>query len=261
MFLNWCRTLFFLFLLFGCGGSNGEGKEKSYGENALEAYQAAYEELNDEDFEEAEKAFRSVSREYPFSRLAALAELRIGDCLFAQDKFSEAVQAYRQFIRRRPSHKLIYYARFKIAESYYEQIPEDWFLVPAPYERDQTPAREALRHVGRFLDDYPESEYSSRARSLFRKVYELLAAHEMYVAEYYLDEDAFEGAVMRLQTLLSRFGDSHLAPKAYRMLIDLYLQLGQEENAKQAAHMLVTRFPKSRLSESAKKILTEQRKK
>ena len=53
----------------------------------------------------------------------------------AQDLVQEAMmRAYRSFVRHRPAHADVPYAEFKIAESYYRQIPSDFFLSPPPHQ-------------------------------------------------------------------------------------------------------------------------------
>src|SRR5690606_20256309 len=106
--------------------------------------------------------------EYPYSRFAALAELRVADCLLMQGKHAEAISAYRQFVRGRPSHRQVPFARFKVAEAYYEQMPEDWLLSPPAHERDQGPTRDALQQLRGFIVDYPEDARVPKAQDMVR---------------------------------------------------------------------------------------------
>jgi outer membrane protein assembly factor BamD len=231
-------------LAIGCGGTDGP-TGLSYGENAEAAYEAAMEEFRDENCLAAEPMFRQVRREYPYSRFAALSELRLADCHLQQEKYAEAIQAYRQFVRSRPSHREVPYARFKIAESYFLQMPEDWFLSPPAYERDQGPTRDALEELRKFVLDFPEDERVPRAQRMVRDALAMLAEHELYVAEFYLDRDQPAAAVARLKTLLNSYMGSGLEPAALLMLGQIHAERNERDDARAAFEELVQRFPRS----------------
>ena len=108
--------------------SSGPSGGLSYGQNAQRAYVAALDEFYDDDCFEAEPMLREVRRQFPYSRFAALAELRVADCQFNEGNFAEAIEGYNQFVRYHPSHNEVPYARFMAAKSHFEQIPSEWLL-------------------------------------------------------------------------------------------------------------------------------------
>jgi len=240
----------------GCAGDQSK-KGLNYGDSARAAYEEAYEDFEDDNCLEAEPAFREVRREYPYSRYAALAELRVSDCLFQDGKYQEAVQAYRQFVRFRPSHPEVPYARFKVAESYFKQIPEDWLLSPPSYERDQGSTREALRQIRKFLLDYPEDKHVPEARDMAVDALTLLARHELYAAEFYLSHDQPKAAIMRLETLLNAYAGSAVEPEALLLLGRTHLNLRQRAQALEAFQAIIERFPKSGYAKEARAYLDE----
>src|SRR5262245_31357627 len=84
-----------LCLLAGCGSTTLGAL--NYGDNARKAYAEALEDFFDDECIQAEPAFRNVRRLYPYTRFAALADLRVADCLYRDGKYAEAIQAYEQF--------------------------------------------------------------------------------------------------------------------------------------------------------------------
>lgn len=250
------RVLSLVILLAACGGTQ-TGESLTYGESAEAAYEAAMADFRDGDCLDAEPAFTKVRREYPYSRFAALAELRIADCKMEQRSFPEAVQAYRQFVRNRPSHREVPYARFKIAEAHFRQIPDDWLLSPPAHERDQGPTQEALRQLRRFILDFPDDERVERAQEMAREALALLARHELYVAEFYLDRDEPLAAVGRLRTLLTAYEGSGVEPEALLLLGRTYLELRDRHQARQAFEQLVERYPRSGYAAQARGYLDE----
>ena len=161
----------------------------SYGDNARLAYVDALDQFYDDDCFEAEPMLRNVRRQFPYSRFAALADLRIADCNLRDGKYAEAIEAYNQFVRYRPSHPEVPYARFMAAHANYEQIPSEWLLSPPAHEREQHFAHESLRLLRRFMLDFPSDPLVPRAQRMAAKAIRLLAAHELYVATFYLDRE------------------------------------------------------------------------
>ncbi len=242
----------------GCGGATaGSGPGKSYGETAQQNYAGALAAYRKGDCLEAGPAFRRVRREFPYSRFAALAELRAADCKFEEKEYIEAVSAYRQFVRFRPSHSQVQYARFRIAECYVKQIPDDWFLAPPAHERDQQPARDALRQLRRFILDYPKSNRIPEANKLVVQVLRMLAEHELYVAKFYLRRDAYPATVGRLKTLVTAYQGSGVEAEAMLLLGTTYIKMHKTNEAREVLQKVVADFPKSDEAKEARKALSE----
>lgn len=253
------RSILLLSLLAGAAGcgANQTPRALSYGENARRSYENAHRAFQDRDCLTADPLFRRIRREYPYSRYAALAELRIADCHLLQNQFTEAIRAYRSFVRHRPAHADVHYASFKIAESYYRQIPSEFFLSPPPWERDQSPTRQALRELRRFILDYADSEYVDEAREMVRAALTQLARHELYVAEFYLGRDRPRAAVGRLRHLLAVYEGSGVEPQALLLLGRVYLHMREVRDARRTFEELVERFPESGYAEQARSFLRQ----
>ena len=118
-----------LALTAGCGGPQEPTGPLSYSSTARRNYDAGMRELDSENCLEAVRYFEHTKRRFPYSRYAALAELRMADCDYVQQKYVEAIAGYRQFIRFHPTHEDVPYATFRIALSNYRQVPTEWFIV------------------------------------------------------------------------------------------------------------------------------------
>jgi outer membrane protein assembly factor BamD len=226
-----------------CGTASSASLD--YGDNARKAYSDALDHFYDDECLQAEPAFKNVRRLYPYTRFAALAELRAADCQYKDSKYTEAIQAYEQFIRYRPSHVEVPYARFMVALCNYEQIPGEWLLSPHTYEREQHYTRESLRLLRRFVVDYPNDPLVARANRMAHHAVRLLAAHELYVARFYLRRDHPNAAIGRLRTLITAYPTSGYEPEALLLLGETHLELKQWAEAKKAFSELTARYPKS----------------
>ena len=248
-----------LALAIACGGGSGQTGKSTLDpdDDARSGYEKALLDFRRGDCLSAEPTFREIRREFPYSRFAALAELRIGDCQFKNEAYPEAIQTYRQFVRIRPSHKEIPYARFRIAEAYYNQIPSGWFMTPPTHERDQSAARDALIQLRRFVVDYPDDQRVPDANKLMEKCMSVLAAHEFYVARFYLKREAYRGVISRLKGLLASYPGSGVEPKALLLLGQVYLHTDEVEAARDTLNEIVQRFPESGEAKRARALLSK----
>lgn len=178
----------------------------SYSADAKRSYDAAMVEFDDKNWLDAQALLREVRRKYSYSRYAKLAELRLADIDFEQDKFAEAVREYRQFVHdHRGDQAEVVYARSRIAEAEYKQISES-LLLPSADERDQGVVMDAYREVKGFVADYPDAKESEKVRELLTDVTARLVRHELYVARFYLNRGNFEAAAGRILYALRNFG-------------------------------------------------------
>jgi outer membrane protein assembly factor BamD len=241
--------------LAGCGGSSAANG--SYGDNARKAYVDAMDQYYDDDCFEAGPMLRNVRKQFPYSRFAALADLRLADCALKDGKYAEAIESYNQFVRYRPSHPEVPYARFMAANANYKQIPSEWLLSPPAHERDQRYAQESLRLLRRFVLDFPDDELVPRAQHMAEKAVHLLAAHEMYVAKFYFDRSLPRAAAGRLNTLLRSYPGSGFDGEALYLLGESYLKMKDDRGARRAFKELLARYPQHERAEKAKDELQE----
>src|SRR5690606_9343068 len=130
----------------------------TYTEDARKAYDEAMDSFRSKDWESARALFAEVKKLFPQSRFARLAELRLADIDFAQEKFTEAIGSYRTFVTNHRHDREVEYARYRLATALYFDVDDTIFLPPAE-ERDQGTASEAHRELRTFLKQYPRSRY------------------------------------------------------------------------------------------------------
>src|SRR5215469_13552425 len=112
-----------------CGSNKGTAAVQ-YSVSAQHNYEKGEKELDNKDWIAASKYFAFIKQRYPYSRYAVLAELRLADAQFGAEQYLEAIDSYRLFIKFHPTHQDVAngYAAFKIGESYYKQLPSDFWL-------------------------------------------------------------------------------------------------------------------------------------
>jgi outer membrane protein assembly factor BamD len=243
-------------VLAACGGKyttlTGELK---YGKSAEENYQAGVDELKDDHFPESVKFFEHVKTKYPFSRYAALAELRLADLKFKQERYPEAAEDYQKFGQLHPTHEEVDYAAFRVGLSRFKDAPSDFWMFPPSYEKDQRAVGLAASSFKDFLAKYPDSKYAPEARKLHAQVQGRLASHEWYVAEFYFKRAHWAGAAARLEGLVKDYPGSRHEVEAYMKLADAYERMNEKYRARTALQQFLAKHPQDpRRAEAEKRL-------
>jgi outer membrane protein assembly factor BamD len=254
-------------VVFACG-CEGEGAKSALGytDSAKRAYDKAMEEFQTHSWLQAQNMFRDVKRKYSYSKYARLAELRIADADYEQEKFSEAIHEYKDFIHaHRAEEEDVAYARSRIAEATYAEIPES-FLSPAEEERDQASVGDAYKEMKSYLADYPASKDAAKIRGLLTQIIGRLVKHELYVARFYLRKDNDEAAVARIEYALHNYGGllknpgdgpegADLVAEALVLLGQTYLRMHKWSDARQAFQAVVRGYERSPFAVQARNYL------
>jgi outer membrane protein assembly factor BamD len=228
----------------GCASSDDSGKPLTYSLTAKQNYDKGLGELKDENYTEAVRYFSFVKQKFPFSKYAVLAELALADTQFHRGNYQESIDAYKNFMRLHPTHEKVEdgYVAYRIAECYVKDMPDDWFLVPPAYEKDQSAVRDAYRELTDFLDKYPDSKYLPEAKKRWREVVARLLEHEVYVARFYLDRGHPKAAILRIEGALRRYPESGREAELLLVLGQTHLEMGNPKSARDTFERVVKEY-------------------
>lgn len=227
-----------------------------YTENARAAYGKALQAYLDRDWETATELFKEVKRKYGQSRYGRLAELRLADVAFEQEKLSEAIGAYKGYVQAHRNDPDIAYAQYRVCRALFLQVSDSVMMSPQE-ERDQANVRDAYVELRRFRKEHPSTKWSSDIDYMLESVTGRLARHELYVARFYLGRDNFEAAVSRIQYALRNFDRSGLEPEAMVLLGEVYLKMKKAREAREAFQRVLGQYPESPFSVPARSFLNE----
>jgi outer membrane protein assembly factor BamD len=227
-----------------CATSDDATKPITYSLTAKQNYEKGVIELKDENYPEAQKYFQFVRSKFPFSKYAVLSELAIADTQFDKGNYTEAVDSYKQFMRLHPTHDKVIdgYAAFRVGECAYKDMPDDVWLLPPSYEKDQSAVGDTLREIDEFIKKYPDSPYIKDAQPLRREALKRLVDHEVYVARFYLDRDHPKAAAMRIEGAIRRYPGSGREPELLLALGQTYLHMGDQVRARDTFERVVHEY-------------------
>jgi len=221
------------------------GTKVSYSNTARKNYRKGVKALKGKNFEDATKYFKFLKARYPFSKYSTLGELRLADVLRDSEKFIAAIDAYKTFIKEHPTHPMVEsgYAAFHIGMCFWKLTPGDFFIMPPSEEKDQTSSEAAMLAFKRFMKRFPDSPHKKKAKQYYQKALRRLAAHEMYVAKFYLGRGKPKGAIFRLKYLIKKYPDAGLEPQVLFLLGRTYLGLKKHKRALAVFRSIIKKYP------------------
>ncbi|RKH37692.1 outer membrane protein assembly factor BamD [Corallococcus sicarius] len=243
-------------LLSGCAAlSQGPAGEPNYATQAAENLALGDAALEDNDFLKAEKYFDHVRARYPYLEAAREAELKLADLDFAREMFPEAREKFDSFIKLHPTHPKVDYAAYRLALSYVEEFPSEFFALPPSYEKEQKPMYDALRAMNLFVRQYPDSQYVKEATEKADDARLRLARHELYVASFYAKRERWKAVAQRLEGLLKNYPGTPLEEQALFDLHAAYGKLNDPQRAQDTLRQVIKRLPGTPAAERAQKLL------
>ncbi len=222
---------------------------------AEENYATGVELAKKQSWPEAQQFFEYVKTKFPFSKEAALADLRIADLKFSQHLWAEAVEAYGKFVQLHPSHEEVDYAEFRMAESFFRDAPGEFVLFPPAHEKDQRQTERAAAGLAGFLEKHPSSKHVPQAKKLLAEASARLARREWYVAEFYFKRKRWAGAAGRYEALVDKYPGSANEVEALMKLAQAAVHLDEKHRARTALQKLIVRHPEDPRRGEAEKLL------
>ena len=207
---------------------------------AAELYQNAMVAYEDEFYLEALKKFETLVEEYSGTRLATLSHLKMGDLYFLQQKWEESESSYRRFLLLNPRTHLAPYTLNRLIALNYERNIYGLFVKSRDYDRNMEPNRTLIREYQRFYLLFPQSPYLEDVQDYQSRALSDLAEHELHVANYYFDKQAYRSAIGRYLYLLKHYPSFPRISQVAERLIEAYRLNLQPELADEMQKVLET---------------------
>lgn len=178
--------------------------------------------------------FREVERLYPYTDWARRAVVMQAYALHRERNYDEARATAQRFLDQYPGDPDAAWAAYILALTYYDQIED--------VGRDQGVTFQALQHLRRVIEEYPNSEYARSAVLKFDLAFDHLAAKEMEIGRFYLSRGNYAAAINRFRAVVEQYQTTTHTPEALHRLTESFVALGLRDEAQTAGAILGHNF-------------------
>ena len=234
-------VIFPLILLLGACASVDQKKEWT----AQRFYQEAKTALDNRDYETAIRYYEELKTAYPYGRHAEQADLDIIYAYFKADEPESAIATADNFIKQHPRHPHVdyaYYLRGLASFSQGESFLNKTFNQD-PTERDPGHLRRSFNYFTELVRKFPDSKYRSDAIQRMKHLLNSLARHEIHIARYYMEREAWLAAVNRARYVVEHYQNTPSVAEALDIMGRGYERMGQQQLANDARRVLRLNFP------------------
>lgn len=198
-------------------------------------------------YRDAAARFEVVDRDHPYSPYARRSIVMGAFAHYKNKQYPEAIQAAKRYTTLHPGTKETALAYHIIASSEFDRISDA--------ARDQTRTRKALAALETLVRRYPSSRYAAQARNRIKMARDVLAASEMKVGRYYLNQHNYLAAVNRFRVVITDYQTTVHVEEALMRVAEAYMALGIKGEAQTAAAVLGHNFPDSKWYQHAYTLL------
>ncbi len=242
--LFWNVLLLGAMLIAGCAAIKNPTKDW----DAKRFYDEAQRAMSDGKYDLAIKRFESLEARFPYGRYAQQAQLEIIYAYFKDNQGPLAIEAADRFIRLHPTHPNVayaYYLKGLVNVPRHHGLSKYLDTGDDAQRRDPKSVEEAYLAFKEVVERFPNSHYARDASRRMAYLSNEIAKHEINVARFYLDEDAYVAAVNRSKFVLENYQSTPSVEDALGIQALAYQRMGLTELMWDTVQVLELNFPNS----------------
>jgi outer membrane protein assembly factor BamD len=242
-FRTLCIVFFVSILTVSCAAT----KKLDFSRNTSEAelYKSAQEYIGRRRYADAISELQAMEKQYPFGEYSKAAQLSLIYAHYGDEEPESARATANRFIRLHPQHRNVDYAYymkglidFPKAKTAFQRI----FYVDLS-KRDINEARASFNQFSLLTKRFPKSEYTPDALKRMEFLRNLLARHEIHVANYYFERKAYLAAANRGRYVVENFQRTPAIPDALAVMAQGYHLMNLHDLSKDSVDTLRANFP------------------
>lgn len=168
-------------------------------DTAQEIFEAGNDAMSEKNYVRAVELYNKLRDVYPFSPYTIDAELSLADAYFLDEEFELAAESYKDFESLHPRHDAIPYVLYQTGMSLFKQFKS--------IDRPTTELQEAYDYFSRLNQMFPDSPYAKGAEENMILCRNLMAEHELYIADMFWHMKKFGPAWKRYSYVADNFQD------------------------------------------------------
>ncbi len=243
-------SIFILSIVISSCSSNEEMPDERLLEKEL--YDQAQLRLKNENFSTAIRSLEALESRFPFGRYAEQAQAELIYAYYMNSQFEASQSAAERFINLHPRHTHSGYAYYMKGLA---SFTDDSGLFSRYFQsdlakREVVMAQQSFDELSDFIARYPDSKYVPHAKQRMIYLRNLLAQHEVYVADFYMKRGAYLAAIGRAKYVIEHLPNTPQTPYALSILVEAYGLMEYEELRKINLEILNSNYPNFNIQEN-----------
>jgi len=196
-------------------------------------------------YNRAVELYEFLETRFPFGVYGQQALLDLAYVYYKSGKQDQSISAADRFIRLYPQHSHVDYAYYlKGLANFNRHRSVTDRIFPTDFaERDVSSANAAFQNFSDLVWRFPDSIYSEDSRQRMIYLRNILAEHEIYVANYYMRRAAYVAAATRAKYVIENHDGTPSVPDALVIMAKAYKILGLEDLSNDALRVLELNHP------------------
>ena len=248
-FLHISSILLIAVMLSACSSTSKEPVIEDVKPEA-ELYSSAMDKLSAGNYRPAIDDLEAMEARYPYGRYSEQAQLELVYAYYRSSQPAAAKTAAARFIRLHPDHEHVDYAYYLKGLTAFEENKGafDQYLGTDKAKKDPGAAQDSFEDFSTILNRFPNSEYAADSRVRMIYLRNLLATHEIHVANYYISRNAWLAAVNRAKYVVENYQLTPAVEVALHIMVQAYTELGLLDNASNAQQVLEANFGEPKIT-------------
>ncbi len=241
------RHLLILSIIMSClyiiGCSSNQSRYDSMTEEQL--YQDAHQNMIARRYHRAQEAYQALENRYPFGQYAEQSQLEIITAYYKNSEFDRTVASADRFIRLHPDHPEVDFAYYYKGLANYDanRTLIDRFFAIDLSKRDPGAARNSYNDFATLVSKYPDSRFAADSRARMVHLRNLLARHEIQVANYYFKRGAYSAAANRGKFVVEHYQGTPAVSDGLAVTVQAYRLMDMNDLANQSLEVLRKNYP------------------
>ncbi len=235
-------------LLAACASAT-DPAEAYKGETAQQIYLRGKAALQSRSYAEAIKRFEALDVQYPYGANTESAQLYLIYAYYMKEEYALSSATAERFIRMHPLNPYVDYAYYLRGLSDYYQnlgILERVFTIDLA-TRDLVQLQKSYSDFNDLVTRFPHSRYVPAAHQYMVYLRNIMADHELHVAEYYYNRKAYVASANRASTLIAHYQGAPSVKDGLVLLAKSYNQLGMRKETQDTLTVLQYNYPATKV--------------
>ncbi len=184
------------------------------GWTAEQLYEHAQRAFQDEDWNEARRAFERLILTFPGFDQAVEARHYLARSFFADEEYLSAVSEFTRIVQVYPDHDRVAEAYMGLCRSYAEMSPHP--------QRDQQYTMQARTTCRNVAGDFRGTPHGDSATVVAQQMHDKLGEKAFQEGHFYVQRKMLESAEHVFLGVLEMYPDTRAAPRAIARLVEIY---------------------------------------